>query len=85
MGTVVFAAETAGREVFLGFGTGLVLLFYGLTTLAIGVFLFGFYRRIRKYTRGRASARLNWGRFIKALGDISSNRTIAACGLSRLR
>ena len=75
--TMVFAVEAAGREVFLGFDTGLVLLFYGLTTVAIGVFLWGFYRRLRKYTRGRPSARLNWGRFIKALGDISSNRTIA--------
>ncbi|MCL1594285.1 MAG: heterodisulfide reductase-related iron-sulfur binding cluster [Actinomycetia bacterium] len=77
MGGMLFAAETAGREVFLGFNTAVIILFYVLTTVTVGIFLWGFYRRIRKYTRGRQSARLNWGRFIRALGDISSNRTIA--------
>jgi Fe-S oxidoreductase/nitrate reductase gamma subunit len=77
MGTVVFAVETAGREVFLGFDTTLVIVFYVLTTVAIGFFVWGFYRRIRKYTRGSSVRRLDWGGFVRALGDIASNRTIA--------
>jgi Fe-S oxidoreductase/nitrate reductase gamma subunit len=76
MGTAVFAAEPAGREVFLGFDTTLTILFYALTTVAIGIFVWGFYRRIRKYTRGSSVNRLDWGRFVRALGDIASNRTI---------
>jgi len=74
---MAFAAETAGREVFLGFSTGLKIFFYLLAAVAIAVFLWGFYVRIRKYRRGRPTARLDFGRFIRALGDISSNRTIA--------
>jgi Fe-S oxidoreductase/nitrate reductase gamma subunit len=77
MRTVVLAAETPGREVFLGFDRTLTILFYLLTTVAIGFFVWGFYRRIRKYTRGSSVNRLNWGRFVRALGDIGSNRTIA--------
>ncbi|MEN8239684.1 MAG: heterodisulfide reductase-related iron-sulfur binding cluster, partial [Actinomycetota bacterium] len=77
MQAVVFAAETAGREVFLGFNVGLKILFYVLATVAIAVFAWGFYRRIRKYTKGRKINRLDWGRFVRALGDIASNRTIA--------
>ncbi|MCL1587727.1 MAG: heterodisulfide reductase-related iron-sulfur binding cluster [Actinomycetia bacterium] len=77
MVTVVFAAETAGREVFLGFDTTLTVVFYVLSTVAIGIFVWGFYRRIRKYTRGSSINRLDWGRFVRALGDIGSNRTIA--------
>ncbi|GMQ98309.1 MAG: heterodisulfide reductase-related iron-sulfur binding cluster [Acidimicrobiia bacterium] len=74
---VVLATETAGREVFLGFNTAATILFYVLATVSIGIFLWGFYARLRKYRRGRPSARLDFGRFVRALGDISSNRTIA--------
>ncbi len=77
MAWTIFAAEAAGREVFLGFGTGLKALFYVLALVAIALFVWGFYRRLRKYRRGRPSARLDWGRFVRALGDIGSNRTIA--------
>jgi Fe-S oxidoreductase/nitrate reductase gamma subunit len=72
-----FAAETAGREIFLNFGGGTKILFYLLATASIAIFTWGFYARIRKYRRGRPLARLDFGRFIRALGDISSNRTIA--------
>jgi Fe-S oxidoreductase/nitrate reductase gamma subunit len=77
MTNVVFAAETAGREVFLGFDGVLTILFYALAAVSISLFVWGFYRRIRKYTRGRRINRLDWGGFVRALGDISSNRTIA--------
>jgi len=71
------AVETPGREIFLNFGTSTKILFYVLATASIGIFTWGFYARIRKYRRGRPLARLDFGRFIRALGDISSNRTIA--------
>jgi len=77
MGGVVFATDVAGREVFLGFNTATTILFYVLATVSIGIFFWGFYARLRKYRRGRPSARLDFGRFVRALGDISSNRTIA--------
>ncbi len=77
MGGVVFATDVAGREVFLGFNTAATILFYVLATISIGIFVWGFYARIRKYRRGRPSARLDFGRFLRALGDITSNRTIA--------
>jgi len=73
---MVFAAETTGRETFLGFGTSAKVIFYALATIAIALFVWGFYRRIRKYRRGRPTARLDYGRFIRALGDIASSRTI---------
>ncbi|GMQ93569.1 MAG: heterodisulfide reductase-related iron-sulfur binding cluster [Acidimicrobiia bacterium] len=78
---VIFAAEslgeTAGRETFLGFPGWAIGIFYLATVIAIGLFLWGFYRRIRKYSRGRPTARLDFKRFVRALGDLSSNRTIA--------
>jgi len=77
MPTIVLATEEAGREVFLGFNTAAIALFYFLTTVAIAIFMWGFYRRIRKYRKGRPAARLSFKRFINALADISSNRTIA--------
>jgi len=74
---VFFAAETAGRETFLGFPGWAIAVFYAMAAIAIGLFLWGFYRRIRKYSRGRPTARLDLKRFVRALGDLSSNRTIA--------
>ncbi len=77
MTRTILAVETTGREVFLGFDTAGKLIFYVLSTIAIALFLWGFYQRIRKYRRGRPAARLDFGRFVRALGDIASNRTIA--------
>jgi Fe-S oxidoreductase/nitrate reductase gamma subunit len=74
---LVFADETAGREIFLGFGNEAIIVFYALATVAIGFFLWGFYRRLRKYLRGSPTSRWNTKRFVIALGDLASNRTIA--------
>lgn len=49
------AAET--REVFRNSSFAAKLLFYLLSFGVIGLFLFGWWRRIRKYTRGRRSGR----------------------------
>jgi Fe-S oxidoreductase/nitrate reductase gamma subunit len=73
---LMFAAEAAGREVFLGFPTWGIALFYAAAAASIGVFLWGFFRRFRKYTRGRSVSRLDAKRFLHAVGDIASHRTI---------
>lgn len=70
-------AAEAGRETFLGFPGWAIAVFYGLTAVAIGFFLWGWYRRIRKYSRGRPTARLSARRLFRAMGDLASNRTIA--------
>ena len=74
---LLLASETAGREVFLGFPGWGIALFYAATTVAIGIFLWGFFKRIRKYTKGRPVSRIDLKRFLHALGDLASNRTIA--------
>jgi Fe-S oxidoreductase/nitrate reductase gamma subunit len=74
---LIFAAETAGRETFLGFSDWAIAIFYTMAAIAIGLFVWGFSRRIRKYSRGRPTAGLDFKRLIRALGDLSSNRTIA--------
>lgn len=66
-----------GREIFLGFSGIAIAIFYLLTTIAIGLFVWAFYRRFRKYSRGRPTARLSLKRFVRALADLGSNRTIA--------
>ncbi|MEN8040556.1 MAG: heterodisulfide reductase-related iron-sulfur binding cluster [Actinomycetota bacterium] len=79
---VFVAADVAGREVFLGFPGWSIAVFYVATTAAIGIFLWGFYRRFRKYARGKSVSRLDFKRFLHALGDLASNRTIAKRKLS---
>ncbi|MEE8486005.1 MAG: heterodisulfide reductase-related iron-sulfur binding cluster, partial [Acidimicrobiia bacterium] len=77
---MIFAAGPArevGREVFLGFPGFAIAVFYLLTVVAIGLFTWGFYRRFRKYSRGRPAARLSLKRFVRAIADLGSNRTIA--------
>ena len=63
---VLAAATEEGREVFLGFGDGTVIAFYLLTLVASVVFLYGFWRRLRKYRKGRPA-----GRFSKAFRRMS--------------
>ncbi len=66
-----------GREVFEGFGTVPIVVFYLLGLAAILVFAYGFWRRIRKYRQGRRITRLSLRRLRAALADISSQRTVA--------
>ncbi len=70
------AAADEGREVFEGFGTSSIVVFYLLALVAIVLFLYGFWRRFAKYRKGRAVARLSLQRIWRALVDLSSQRTI---------
>ncbi len=70
-------AAEAGRETFLGFSGWAIAIFYVLAAVAIAVFLWGWYRRVRKYSRGRPTTRLSVRRLVRAMGDLASNRTIA--------
>lgn len=71
-----FDISEAGREVFLGFGTPAILLFYALAAVAIAVFLYGFWRRFAKYRTGASASRLSLSGVRRAVIDISSQRTI---------
>lgn len=74
---MVWAAEEAGREVFLGFSTLSKGVFYGLAALAIITFLGGFFARARKYGRGRKVGRLGIRRILSGLGKVATQRTVA--------
>ncbi len=66
------------REIFLNFPHWMVVVFYivGLGTSAF--FIYGFWRRYRKYRRGKDADRFNnlVGRFFKALGAMATNKTV---------
>ena len=66
------------REIFRNFPTWMEVVFYVAGFAAIGVFLYGFWRRYRKYRRGRAADRFYdlGGRFFKALGIMAKNSTV---------
>ncbi len=74
---VIAAAQERTREVFLGFGTPWVVLFYLLSAAAILIFLYGFWRRARKWGRGRPSGRVSPARIWRAAVDLASQRTVA--------
>jgi Fe-S oxidoreductase/nitrate reductase gamma subunit len=74
---MVLAAATEGREIFLGFDTGAILVFYVLNVTAIAVFAYGFWRRIRKYRKGRPAGRLTLKRLGPAIKELASQRTVA--------
>ena len=65
-----------GREVFEGFGTSAIVTFYLVALAAIVIFLYGFWRRIAKYRKGRPVGRFTMKRLKQALVDLSSQRTI---------
>ena len=56
------------REVFRNFSAAAVVVFYSLAAVAMAVFLYGFWLRIKKYRRGRPANRLNqlWSRIFRA-------------------
>ena len=71
---LAFVDENAGREVFLGFGTAAIVIFYVLATLAIGLFLWGFHRRLRHYHRCTTPSRVRSRRLLRALVDPAPHR-----------
>ncbi|MCP3974642.1 MAG: 4Fe-4S dicluster domain-containing protein [bacterium] len=70
------AGATEGREVFEGFGTAPIVVFYLLTLVTIAIFTYGFWRRFAKYRTGRAAGRLNLNNMKRVVVDLSSQRTI---------
>ncbi len=66
------------REVFRHFPFFMQLAFYIVSFSAIGIFVYGFYRRIAKYRKGRPAARFDnlAGRFMKAARIMATNATI---------
>ncbi|MFQ5707743.1 MAG: heterodisulfide reductase-related iron-sulfur binding cluster [bacterium] len=66
------------REIFRNFPFLMQLIFYVVSFSAIGVFLYGFYLRIRKYRRGKPAHRFNHlgQRFVKAARIMAQNSTI---------
>ncbi|HEY4492578.1 MAG TPA: Fe-S oxidoreductase, partial [Acidobacteriota bacterium] len=66
------------REIFRNFSPIMQVLFYLISFLSMGVFFYGFYRRIQKYRRGRAAHRLNQigARFWKAAKIMAQNSTV---------
>ena len=66
------------REIFRNFPFLMQIAFYIIAFSASIVFLFGFYRRYKKYRRGRDAGRFNniIARFGKAAAMMASNRTI---------
>jgi Fe-S oxidoreductase/nitrate reductase gamma subunit len=74
---VILGAETAGRDVFLGFGTGAIVLFYGLSAIAIALFLYGSWKRLAKYRGGTGAQRFSWSRLGFGIRQIASQRTVS--------
>lgn len=70
--------DTISREVFQQFPSWLIVLFYVLSFTSIAVFLYGFYRRLRKYLRGRAANRFDHllKRFLNAVSLVAKHSTI---------
>jgi len=70
--------EVPTREIFRHFPFALQLLFYLIATGAGLAFLYGFYRRIRKYRRGRPVQRLDHlgARLRRAAAIIAKNSTV---------
>ncbi len=66
------------REIFRNFPFFLQIAFYVIAFSSIAVFLYGFYRRYKKYRRGRDAGRFNniLARFGKAAALMASNATI---------
>ncbi len=69
---------TPTREIFLHFSTWMEVVFYVVSAVATGIFLYGSYRRIQKYRRGRKENRFDnlGGRIWRALITIATNSTV---------
>jgi Fe-S oxidoreductase/nitrate reductase gamma subunit len=66
------------REIFRNFPFILEIAFYIIAFASIAVFLYGFYRRYKKYRQGRDAERFNnlVARFSKAAATMAKNSTI---------
>lgn len=66
------------REVFRNFSSASVVAFYILAAVAMAVFLYGFWLRIKKYRRGRPANRLDqlWSRIFRAGRTIGKHTTL---------
>ncbi|MFD1659101.1 (Fe-S)-binding protein [Streptomyces caeni] len=79
----VTAAEET-REVFQGFSAVGEIAFYVLAFVTMGVFFWGFWRRVRKYRRGRAAGRkaVLWQSLVsrpaKGVGQREDNWSVGA-------
>jgi hypothetical protein len=74
---MILAAATEGREIFLGFETWTIVVFYLLTLITIAVFTYGFWRRVSKYRKGRPAGRFSLQRLGPAIKELGSQRTVA--------
>lgn len=70
--------EVATREIFLHLAGWMQALFYATAAAASLVFLYGFWRRLRKYRAGRSEDRFDrlGRRVARALAQILSNATV---------
>lgn len=68
----------ATREIFLGLGPSQIALFYAIGTASVLAFLYGIYRHVAKYRRGRATGGtvdLRAG-IARMVSDVLSQRTV---------
>ena len=70
--------NTVTREIFRNFPTWMQIVFYVVGLATVGFFIFGFWKKYKKYKKGRENGRFNnfAGRFFKALGLMATNKTV---------
>ena len=70
--------ENPTREIFLHLATWMQVAFYAVSAAAVLIFLYGFWRRLRKYRSGRAENRFDHlpSRIARAFVTILSNATV---------
>jgi Fe-S oxidoreductase len=68
-----------GREVFRNFSAFDEVVFYVLAAVAMAIFAYGIFLKVRKYWQGRAAYRFDNlpRRFLNALAQVAGNTTIA--------
>lgn len=66
------------REIYRHFTPMLEVAFYMVAFAAIGIFIYGFFRKYQKYRKGRDAGRFNnlLGRFMKAAAIMARNSTV---------
>jgi Fe-S oxidoreductase len=66
------------REVFRGFSPLMEIVFYVVALSMTAAFLYGFYRKYKKYRQGKDANRFNhlFSRFMKALAIMGKNSTV---------
>ena len=70
--------ENPTREIFLHLSTWMQLTFYAVSGVAIVIFVWGFWKRLRKYRSGRSENRFDHlgQRLLRAAGTILANTTV---------